>query len=158
MGRLKKTLSIRTGDTASPTQKSWGVTGDRLERLKQRARDERRKPTEAERLLWERIQGGQIGGLKFSRKQLVGSVLATFACPSRWVVIQISPADANAELDALQDRKLAETGIRVLRFAEAQVLEAMETVLDAIKTEVNKPFDKRAAQRGASAQFAREEG
>jgi very-short-patch-repair endonuclease len=156
---LKKTLSIRSGaEAARPTQKSWGVSGERLERLKARARDERRKPTEAERLLWERISGGQVGGLKFHRKQLVGSVLTTFACPSRWVVINLSAEDGNPELDALQDKKLADTGIRVLRFAEAQVREASEVVIDAIKTEVNKPFDKRAAQRGAAGQFERSEG
>ena len=155
---MKKTLSIRTGDDAGPApQKSWGVTGERLERLKARARDERRKPTEAERLLWERISGGQIGGLKFHRKQLVGSVLTTFACPSRWIVINVSSTDTSEEFDALQDRRLADTGIRVLRFGERQVLDSMEAVVDAIKVEANKPFDKRAAQSG-SAQFAREEG
>ncbi|MBU6266873.1 MAG: DUF559 domain-containing protein [Sphingomonadales bacterium] len=156
---MKKTLSIRTGDEAGRApQKSWGVTGDRLERLKQRARDERRKPTEAERLLWERLSGGRIGGLKFHRKQLVGSVLTTFACPSRWLVVNVSPADSNAEFDTLQDKRLTDTGIRVLRFAEATVLETLETVVDAIKTEANQPFDKRAAQRGAAAQFERTEG
>lgn len=155
----KKTLSIRTGDGAPhAAPKTWGVTGERLERLKERAREERRALTEAEALLWERLSGGKVGGLKFSRKALVGSVLVDFACPSRWLVVNISGADANPELDALQDRKLADTGIRVLRFAESAVLTDIEPAVDAIKTEVNKPFDKRAARHQAAAQFERSEG
>jgi hypothetical protein len=35
-------------------------------------------------------------------------------------VVQISPEGANADLDAVQDKKLADIGIRVLRFAEAR--------------------------------------
>jgi len=160
---LKKTLTIRIGDDADRSApKPWALTGDRLERLKTRARDERRTPTDAELQLWNRLSGGQVGGLKFTRKVIVGPVLATFACPSRWIVVNLTPADASAEVNALQDRKLTDAGLRVLRFDEADVLTDIETVLDAIKAEVNKPFDKKAAQRDAAAQissqFERSEG
>jgi len=155
---LKKTLTIRTPEAGERTApKSWGLTGERLERLKTRAREERRHPTEAELKLWDHLRGGQIGGLKFNRKAIVGSVLADFACPSRWIVVNLSNAAANAEVDSLQDRKLAETGIRVLRFGEADVLADPDRVVDAIKSEVNKPFDKRTAQREAAALFAAQE-
>ena len=78
---MKKTLSIRTPEAGErPAPKSWGLTGERLERLKTRAREERRHPTEGELKLWDHLRGGQIGGLKFNRKAIVGSVLVDFAC------------------------------------------------------------------------------
>ena len=58
--------------------------------------------------------------------------------------------DANAEVSAIQDRKLADVGIRVLRFTDDQVLNDNEPVVAAILAELNKPFDRRA-ERAANA-------
>lgn len=147
----RKTLGIRTSTEESPAGiRPWALTGARLDRLKERARDQRRNPTEAETRLWEELSGSRLGGIKFTRQAIVGSSIVDFACPSRWIVVEITGADDNAELAALQDRKLSETGIRVLRFAEAEVLEDVDGVIAAINATVNAPFDRRAAQREAA--------
>ena len=54
--------------------------------------------------------------------------------------------------------KLTDVGVRVLRFAEADVLADLEIVVRAITAEVNKPFDKRAARRQAAPRFEGAEG
>src|SRR5690606_24843381 len=109
----RKTLSLRgpaeRKDTA-PRQ-SWNVSETRRERLKEMARAMRREPTEAEKALWAQLANQKLGGFKFHRKVVVGSTIVDFACPARWLVVEIA-GDANPEVVAIQDRKLADVGIR----------------------------------------------
>ena len=155
----RKTLGVSLSTAPKRGAANFALTGARLEKLKDRAREARRTPTPAQEALWAQLSGSRLGGVKFSRQTIVGSVIADFACPSRWIVLMISPEGASAEVDAIQDKKLTDIGIRVLRFAEAEVLEDVDAVVKAISVEVNKPFDKRAARRNAAApQFEAAEG
>jgi very-short-patch-repair endonuclease len=155
----RKTLGVSLSATPKRGAAGFALTGARLEKLKERAREARRTPTPAQEALWAQLSGSRLGGIKFARQTIVGSVIADFACPSRWIVLMISPEGASAEVDAIQDKKLTDIGIRVLRFAENQVLEDIDAVVKAISVEVNKPFDKRAARRNAAApQFEAAEG
>ena len=148
----RRTLSLRgpaeRKDAAQP-RTSWNVSETRRERLKDMARALRREPTEAEKALWPRLAGQKLGGFKFYRKLVVGSSIVDFACPARWLVVEIS-GQANAEVDAIQDKKLTDVGVRVLRFAPEQVLEDGDAVAKAILAELQKPFDRRA-ERAANA-------
>lgn len=163
MTATRKTLGI-SRDTApkADARASFAVTGARLENLKERARVARRNPTEAQKALWAQLSGSKLGGVKFSRQVVVGSALVDFAAPSRWIVVQLSAADANPDVTELQDRKLTDIGIRVLRFAEEEVLERVDHVVREINTELNVPFDKRSARRKAGARpapaFSSDEG
>ncbi|MEW9854861.1 endonuclease domain-containing protein [Novosphingobium sp. M1R2S20] len=152
----RKTLGISQASTPKADPKaSFAATGARLDKLKVRAREARRAPTLAQQALWEQLSGSRLGGVRFLRQSIVGSVIVDFACPSRWIAVVLSPEGANPEVDALQDKKLTDVGVRVLRFAESDVLDDADAVVRAILTEVNKPFDKRAARRSAGApQFA----
>src|SRR5687768_17141352 len=104
----RKTLSLR-GEAerkdAAPRQ-TWNVSETRRARLKDMARAMRREPSDAEKALWARIGGQKVGGFKFHRQVVVGSTIVDFACPSRWLVVEIS-GDANREVEAIQDKKLA---------------------------------------------------
>lgn len=149
---MSKTLSIRSGENtgSSDPRANWGVTGKRLDRLKDMARVRRRDPSEAEKLLWSGLKDQKLGGFKFKRHQIVGSAIVDFACPARWLVVEISGPDANAELDALKDRKLGDVGIRVLRFSDEAVMGDADGVLQTILAELQKPFDRKAALRRAA--------
>ena len=114
----------------------------RRERLKEMARAMRREPTEAEKVLWARLGGQKLGGFKFHRQVVIGSTVVDFACPARWLVVEISGA-TNAELAALQDQKLADVGIRVLRFSDEQVLTDGDAVVAAVLAALQRPFDRR---------------
>ena len=147
----RKTLSLRGAAVrkdAAPRQ-SWNVSETRRARLKEMARAMRREPTEAEKALWTRLAGQKLGGFKFHRQVVIGSTVVDFACPARWLVVEIA-GGANAEVVAIQDKKLADVGIRVLRFSEAQVLEDTDSTVAAILAELQKPFDRRA-ERAANA-------
>ena len=147
----RRTLSLRGAaerKDAVPRQ-SWNVSETRRARLKEMARAMRREPTEAEKALWARLGGQKVGGFKFHRQVVVGSTIVDFACPARWLVIEIA-GDGNAEVVAIQDRKLADVGIRVLRFPAEEVLGDIEQVVAAIHEALQKPFDRRA-ERAANA-------
>ena len=142
---MKKTLSIRTGGDAPLSRapaRAAPPSADRLARLKDRARVLRREPTEAENLLWDRLSGARLGGVKFTRKAVVGTTIVDFACPARWVVVSLSGAERNAEVESLQDRTLTDLGIRVLRFAEDDVLADADAVAAQIAVTVNTPFER----------------
>lgn len=155
---MRKTLSVSTEQTNSPsTASSWGAGTARLERLKERARFLRRNLTEAEELLWSRLSGAQLGGIRFSPKAVVGAVIVDFACPARWLVVSITGAGVNPQVDALLDRKLTDTGIRVLRFTEQDVIEGLDEVVRTITAEVNKPFDRKSALHAHSGRSSKYE-
>lgn len=145
----RKTLGVRA-EAATPREdaaRHWAPAGERAERLKERARAERREMSEAEAALWSRLSGSQMGGIKFTRKAVVGSAIVDFSCSSRWVAVSITPAGVSPEVGALQDRKLAEAGIRTLRFAEADVLADLDRVVKTIAHLINTPFARPGARR-----------
>ncbi|MBO9517848.1 MAG: DUF559 domain-containing protein [Porphyrobacter sp.] len=128
-----------TGDA----EKAWKISPARAEQLKQRARDMRRNPSEAQKLLWERLKDKQCG-FTFNREVVMGSAIVDFACKTRWVVVETGGTgdDAEATLAVLSDRKLNDVGVRVMRFAEAEIIEDTDKVVKAIKDELQKPFER----------------
>ncbi len=147
----RKTLSLRgpaERKDATP-RTAWNVSNTRRERLKEMARAMRREPTEAEKALWARLSGQKLGGFKFHRQVVIGSTIVDFACPARWLVVEIT-GETNAEVAAIQDKKLADVGVRVLRFSEEQVLQDIEPVVAVVLAALEKHFDRRA-ERAANA-------
>ena len=122
--------------------RAWTVSPARAEQLKQRARDMRRNPTEAQKALWERLKDKQCG-FTFNREVVMGSAIVDFACKTRWLVVETGgDSESETTLAALSDRKLTDVGVRVLRFADAEVLADTDAVVKAIKDELQKPFEK----------------
>jgi leucyl-tRNA synthetase len=136
---------------AADRARAWKVSPSRVEALKERARDMRRNPTPAQQALWERLKDKQCG-FTFNREVVMGSAIVDFACKTRWVVVEVGETEGPAATIAeLSDRKLREVGVRVLRFAEPEVLEDIETVVKAVKDELQKPFEKPKMQEGSHA-------
>ena len=122
--------------------RAWTVSPARAEQLKQRARDMRRNPTEAQKALWERLKDKQCG-FTFNREVVMGSAIVDFACKTRWLVVETGgDSESETTLAALSDRKLTDVGVRVMRFADAEVLADTDAVVKAIKDELQKPFEK----------------
>ena len=49
----------------------------------------RRKMTNAEALLWERIRKNQLGGIHFRRQQILFGFIADFYCHSKRLVVEV---------------------------------------------------------------------
>ncbi len=102
---------------------------DRIERARQLRRDS----TQAERRLWYRLRGGQLG-VRFRRQVPVGPFIADFACVPARLVVELDGGQhvEQAEADARRTRSLEAQGYRVLRFWNHEVLENLEGVLQRI--------------------------
>lgn len=149
--RRKLSLSISNPDeksSASPTR-GWKVSAVRAAALKDRARAQRRDPTEAQAALWERVKDKQCG-FTITREVVMGSTIVDFACKPRWLVIEIGGTEDDAEgrLAELSDRKLTEVGVRVLRFSESEVLQGIDDVVRMIREDLDKPFYKPRIAKG----------
>ncbi|WP_305097623.1 DUF559 domain-containing protein [Croceibacterium aestuarii] len=128
---------------AADATKAWNISPARAAQLKQDARDMRRNPTEAQKVLWQRLSDKQIG-YTFNREVVMGSAIVDFACKTRWLVVETGgKGDASqAAIAALSDRKLTDVGVRVMRFSDDEILTDTDRVVGAIKAELEKPFER----------------
>lgn len=135
-------VAERSQDAPTDRTRAWQVSPTRAAALKDRARAMRRDPTPAQAALWDRLSDKQLG-FTFTREVVMGSAIVDFACKPRWLVVETGGTEGpEAILAELSDRKLTEVGVRVLRFADEQVLGDIETVLAAIAEELAKPFER----------------
>jgi very-short-patch-repair endonuclease len=102
---------------------------------KERARELRKNPTEAEKALWKHLRLRQIGGHKFRRQQIFGQYIVDFVCLERRLIIEVDGGQHSKELayDRERDKWLAEQGFHVLKFWNNQVLQETETVKEVIQ-------------------------
>lgn len=106
----------------------------RLDRPTEKARRLRNNATETERLLWSRLKGAQLAGLKFSRQMPIAGFICDFVCRSRKLVIEVDGSqhvDA-AGYDALRTEKIEAQGYRVIRFWNNDLTGNLEGVLQMI--------------------------
>jgi len=89
-------------------------------------------------LLWEKLRGGRLGGLRFRRQHPTGPYILDFYCPAARLAVEVDgtvhESAQQTEHDARRDRWRSDTGIRVLRIPATDILndERMEDVLVAI--------------------------
>jgi very-short-patch-repair endonuclease len=100
-----------------------------------RARALRRKPTDAETMLWSRLRK-DVRGVRFRRQHPVGSYIADFACVRVRLIVEIDgathSADAEREYDARRDRYMRTRGWYVLRVQNEDIYAALGDVVDSI--------------------------
>ncbi len=100
----------------------------------------RQAMTDAERLLWQALRGGQMNGYKFRRQHSFGDFILDFVCLDAKLVVEVDGGQHSdqIEADALRTNKLANAGFRILRFWNNEVLRELETVKERIWMELQK--------------------
>ncbi len=100
-----------------------------------RARELRRRQTEAERRLWSRLRGRQVMGAKFRRQHPLGPYIVDFCCPEARLVIEIDGGQhaQQTRADAFRTRTIEELGYEVIRFWNNEVLAETDAVLECIE-------------------------
>ena len=98
--------------------------GDAL--LRRHAREMRHQPTDAERALWQLLRDRRLGGFKFRRQTPVHEYVLDFYCEAASLAVELD-GEQHAELEAAaydtrRAERLAELRIRVMRFANHEVL------------------------------------
>jgi very-short-patch-repair endonuclease len=104
-----------------------------------RARELRRKATDAENRLWAALREG-FPELRFRRQHPIGIYFADVACPSRKLVIEIDGSQHMTQIDADERRTaaLGRHGYRVIRFWSNQVLQNTDGVFRVIQEELER--------------------
>ncbi|MGB7654956.1 MAG: endonuclease domain-containing protein, partial [Novosphingobium sp.] len=122
-----------------------GVGGGGVTRqsLLKRAADMRKNATEPERRMWTQLRDSRFYGFKFRRQVQIGWRIVDFFCPAKGLVIEIDGDTHDAERDLLSDFRLErETGFRVVRFANPDVMENLDGVLTALKIALEQQPDR----------------
>ena len=84
---------------------------------KARARELRKNPTEAERVLWQHIRRRQLGGYRFRRQQPLGEYIVDFFCFEKRLVVEIDGGQHSERVsyDTARTASLKSRGFRVLK-------------------------------------------
>jgi very-short-patch-repair endonuclease len=100
------------------------------------ARNLRKKPTQAEAVLWEALKYKKLEGHKFRRQHPIGSYILDFYCHASRLSIEIDGGYHLAKEQALYDKNrtsdLESMSIKELRFENVQVLNHLGKVLAII--------------------------
>jgi very-short-patch-repair endonuclease len=123
-------------------------------RNRERARQLRREPTEAEAFLWEQLRGRAFKDLKFRRQFPLGNYIVDFVCLDKLLIIELDGGghneDAQRKYDAVRDAWLRSQGFRILRYWNNEVLEEWENVAEGIwKAVKDTPSPPAPLPRGA---------
>ncbi len=101
--------------------------------MRDRARAMRREPTPAEKVMWSKLRGGRLAGLKFRRQMPVGDYIADFACHYPKVIVECDGGQhADSAYDLARDAWFRSQGFQVLRFWNGEVIERPESVMSLI--------------------------
>jgi very-short-patch-repair endonuclease len=104
------------------------------EHMKARARQLRRDLTGPERVLWQALRAGRLGGWKIRRQVPFGPYVVDFFCHASSLAIEID-GDSHidrAAPDILREAELRACGLRILRISNDDILKNLEGVLEAI--------------------------
>lgn len=107
----------------------------------EKAKELRKQQTESEEKLWNCLRKNQMG-FKFRRQHPIYNYIADFYCHPIKLVIEIDGEyhleSEQKEYDKLRSEDLAEFGITVVRFSNAEVLNNIEFVITRIKENISK--------------------
>ncbi|GAB3806838.1 hypothetical protein GCM10028819_42980 [Spirosoma humi] len=113
-----------------------------LSSLKSIRKELRNGATEAEKVLWQRLKGGQLTGLKFRRQHSIGLFVLDFYCPSERLAIELDGEihqTSEVQLHDEERQKAIETlDVRVIRFPNAAVMDNMSQVLRDLQQYITK--------------------
>ena len=100
------------------------------------ARTMRHTPTEAERLLWEKLRKRQLDNYYFRRQHPLSNYIADFYCHSKKLIIEVDGSIHNSseaiEYDNSREYVLEELGYTVIRFTNSEIYEDIDSVTKKI--------------------------
>ncbi len=104
--------------------------------LKQYSRELRKNMTDAERLLWSKINSKQMKGYQFYRQKIIGNYIVDFYCPKAQIIIELDGGQhytvEGKKSDEKRDDYLSSLGIHVFRFSDEEVFENTNEVLETL--------------------------
>ena len=111
-----------------------------MKSLHNTAKHLRKRLTDAERVLWNRLRARQIEGVKFRREEPIDNYIVDLVCFENRLIIEVDggqhATEKNKDID--RDNYLKKNGFRVLRFWNSEVFTNMDGVLEMIRINCTK--------------------
>ena len=105
------------------------------------ARELRKDETEAEKILWSKLNKNQILGLRFRRQHPINIFIADFYCVKLKLVIEVDGSiheiTEYQEHDKGRSDLFNDLGITVIRFTNEQIIHEIDYTISQIKITVN---------------------
>ena len=109
--------------------------------LKEKAREMRHNPTEAESALWGILRNKQLG-YKFHRQYVVETYIVDFVCLDKLLIVELDgkyhSLSEQIERDKERENRLCQLGFRILRITNEELFVTTETTIEKIKAELSK--------------------
>ena len=122
----------------NPEGERWRTPPNTWSVLKDAARENRRKPTLAESVLWHHLRDSQVGDVRFRRQHAIGSYIVDFYASAAKLVVEVDGEIhlTQQEEDRVRDEFLEASGLKVLRFTNEEVISRTEAVLARIRAQL----------------------
>ncbi|MFV5694364.1 UvrD-helicase domain-containing protein [Flavobacterium sp. LB3P122] len=108
--------------------------------LIEKAKEKRKEPTHAEKVLWMELKSKSLEDYKFRQQHLIDDFIVDFVCLSKKLVIEVDGnyhfTEEQVELDNNRTITLHKLGYKVIRFTNDQVTKTISEVLNKIKEEL----------------------
>lgn len=108
--------------------------------LKEKAKQLRQYPTEAETILWEGLRNKK-SGFVFKRQYIIDEYIVDFICLARKLIVEVDgkyhSKGEQQELDSIREQRLKAMGFRLLRFTNEEIMCNNDSVLTKIKQALN---------------------
>lgn len=94
----------------------------------------RKRPTDAEGLLWKQLRLKQMEGFKFRRQQPIDNYIVDFVCFEKRIIVEVDDGQHAIQNDDIErDTYLRRNGFQILRCWNNEVLQNMDGVLEVIR-------------------------
>ena len=111
----------------------FGATPD----VFKKAKELRKYETDAEKILWTKLNRNQILGLQFRRQHPIDRFIADFYCAKIKLVVEVDGSihelPENKDYDIGRSEILNDFGITVIRFSDEQIINEIDKTIIKIK-------------------------
>ena len=141
MGSASPRPSTGGEGDGNPAKQKFFKTADTSiwQTLKQYGRNNRKNPTEAEDILWQRLRNNQLGA-KVRRQHTIQGYIVDFAFLEVKLVIEVDGEYHNKEEQKIYDdartKFLNQFGLELIRFTNDEVINNTEKVIKEIKNSI----------------------
>lgn len=108
--------------------------------LIEKAKEMRKQPTHAEKVLWMELKSKSLEDYKFRQQHLIDDFIVDFVCLSKKLVVEVDGeyhfTEEQIQLDNYRIITLNKLGYKVIRFTNEQVVKSISEVLKEIKKEL----------------------
>jgi very-short-patch-repair endonuclease len=100
------------------------------------ARILRKRMTPCEILLWEKLKGKQLLGLRFRSQHPIDIFIADFYCHEARLVVEIDGEihEGQIDYDDGREAEIEKYGIKIIRFTNDEVINNLDNVVNKIKS------------------------